>query len=116
MLHFFGKGSAFADDNTCAYFIDNNVLADNCLTVYTGDTKTPDPFMVFLKNSDTKLKFLYTEISVYKSDVHLFIDDNLNTLIDLQRQGIDVYLMHLDNEVIIREKIKDTDLRIVETI
>lgn len=30
MLHFFGKGSAFADDNTCAYFIDNNVLADNC--------------------------------------------------------------------------------------
>ena len=89
---------------------------DNCLTVYTGDTKTLDPFIAFLKKADTTQKRLYTEISAYKSDVHLFIDDNLNTLLDLNRQGIDVYLMHLDNEDVIREKIQNTDLKIVETI
>ena len=92
------------------------LLINNCLTVYTGDTKTLDPFITFLKTADTTKKRLYTEISAYKSDVHLFIDDNLNTLLDLQRQGIDIYLMHLDNEEIIREKIKNTDLRIVHTI
>ena len=92
------------------------LLINNCLTVYTGDTKTLDPFIAFLKTADTTQKRLYTEISAYKSDVHLFIDDNLNTLLDLQRQGIDIYLMHLDNEEIIREKIKNTDLRIVHTI
>ena len=92
------------------------LLIDNCLTVYTGDTKTLDPFIAFLKTADTTQKRLYTEISAYKSDVHLFIDDNLNTLLDLQRQGIEVYLMHLDNEEIIREKIRNTDLKIVETI
>ena len=92
------------------------LLIDNCLTVYTGDTKTLDPFITFLKTADTTKKRLYTEISAYKSDVHLFIDDNLNTLLDLQRQGIEVYLMHLDNEEIIREKIRNTDLKIVETI
>ena len=83
--------------------------------VYTGDTKTLAPFMSFLKTADMKQKRLYTEISAYKSDVHLFIDDHLNTLIDLQRQGIDIFLMHLDNEKIVREIIKDTDLKIVET-
>ena len=92
------------------------LLIDNCLTVYTGDTKTLDPFIAFLKTAATTKKRLYTEIAAYKSDVHLFIDDNLNTLLDLHRQGIDVYLMHLDNEDVIREKIKNTALRIVETI
>ena len=92
------------------------LLIDNRLTIYTGDTKTLDPFIAFLKTADTTKKRLYTEISAYKSDVHLFIDDNLNTLLDLQRQGIDVYLMHLDNEEIIRKKIRNTDLKIVETI
>ena len=92
------------------------LLIDKCLTVYTGDTKTLAPFMSFLKTADMKQKRLYTEISAYKSDVHLFIDDHLNTLIDPQRQGIDIFLMHLDNEKIVREIIKDTDLKIVETI
>ena len=92
------------------------LLIDNCLTIYTGDTKTLDPFIAFLKTADTTKKRLYTEISAYKSDVHLFIDDNLNTLRDLHRQGIEVYLMHLDNEEIIRKKIKNTDLKIVKTI
>ena len=92
------------------------LLIDKCLTVYTGDTKTLAPFMSFLKTADMKQKRLYTEISAYKTEVHLFIDDHLNTLLDLHRQGIDVYLMHLDNEAVIREKIKNTALRIVETI
>ena len=92
------------------------LLIDSCLTVYTGDTKTLKPFLTFLKKTDKTQKRLYTEISAYKSDVHLFIDDNLNTLLDLQRQGIDIFLMHLDNEAVIREKIKNTALRIVETI
>ena len=92
------------------------LLVDNCLTIYTGDTKTLAPFVSFLKTAGTKQKRLYTEISAYKTEVHLFIDDHLNTLLDLHRQGIDVYLMHLDNEAVIRKKIKNTALRIVETI
>ena len=36
MLNFFGKGSAFADDNTCAYFVDDNdmVLIDFSLEAF----------------------------------------------------------------------------------
>ena len=36
MLNFFGKGSAFADDNTCAYFLDDNdmVLIDFSLEAF----------------------------------------------------------------------------------
>ena len=36
VLNFFGKGSAFADDNTCAYFVDDNdmVLIDFSLEAF----------------------------------------------------------------------------------
>ena len=66
------------------------------------------------EKEENRLLFIIDE--AHKSDVHLFIDDDLNTLLDLNRQGIDVYLMHLDNEDVICEKIKNTDLKIVETI
>lgn len=100
------------DENCFGY----GLLIEKCLIVYTGDTKTLDPFIIFIKSTDIPKKRLYTEISAYKSDVHLFIDDNLDTLIDLQQNGTEVYLMHLDDEEVTRDKIRKTNLKIVETI
>jgi len=86
------------------------------LVVYTGDTNIIEPFINFINNCDISKKYLYTEISASESGVHLFIDDNMNSLLELEYQGVEVYLMHLDDEDVIREKIKDTGLKIVETI
>ena len=61
-------------------------------------------------------KCMYTEICANDSNVHLQIDKFLDDLIELQRQGTEVYLMHLDNEKVIREMIQDTGIKIVEPI
>ena len=42
MLNFFGKGSAFADDNTCAYFVDDADMIAMCMSdqnIYRFDTR-----------------------------------------------------------------------------
>ncbi len=91
------------------------LLVKNNLVVYTGDTNTLEPFITFLKSQNIDYKYLYTEISAYNKDVHLYIEDNLNVLIELQKQGINVYLMHLDDEQKISSIIKGTDLKIVDT-
>lgn len=89
---------------------------DNVLTVYTGDTNTLKNFITFLTNMPASRKRLYTEISYYNKKVHLHINDHLPELLRCQQQGVEVFLMHLDNEALIREAIKGTSLRIVDTI
>lgn len=67
---------------------------DDVIVVYTGDTAIIDPFIPFLKNEAE----LYIDTSVaYKSDVHLWFDDMLPTLISLTQKGVKIYLMHLDD-------------------
>ena len=75
--------------------------------VYTGDTKTLEPFLPFLHKGVT----LYTEASFYPSAVHLHIDRILPVLRELTEQGVSVFLMHMDNEVKIAEKISGTAIR-----
>lgn len=76
--------------------------------VYTGDTAVLTPFIPLLKSGD----YLYTEASYYRSDVHLHIDDILPELVNLARNGINIYLMHLDNEEEIEKIIENTDIKL----
>ena len=91
------------------------LLVRNNLVVYTGDTNTLEPFIAFLKQKNTSCKYLYTEISAYNTGVHLYIEDNLDILLALQEQGVNIYVMHLDDEQKITSMIKGTDLKIVDT-
>ena len=75
--------------------------------IYTGDTATLSPYLPFLHDG----AYLYTEISFYKSDVHLHIDDALPILKKLSENGVKIYLMHLDDENEILKIIYDTKLK-----
>lgn len=77
--------------------------------VYTGDTKTLDPFISYL-DKDSQL---FTDASTV-GGVHLKLEDNLSLLNELTQKGVDVYLMHLDNELKIREMIKGTNIHICD--
>ena len=82
--------------------------ADEETVVYTGDTGTLEPFLPFLKAGTD----LYTEASVNRSPVHLYLPDILDVLTGLTEQGTGVFLMHLDNEERIRELIQNTAIRL----
>lgn len=77
--------------------------------VYTGDTTTLEPFIGYL-NEGTQF---FTDASC-NGGVHLKLEDNLPVLKDLTEKGVDVYLMHLDNELKIREMIKGTKILICD--
>ena len=62
--------------------------------VYTGDTNTLEPFEPYLHEGT----ILYTEVSSYKTAVHLFISDVKEKLKAYNARGISVYLMHMDRE------------------
>lgn len=75
--------------------------------VYTGDTKTLEPFVKYLDKGSQ----LYTDASTV-GGVHLKLEDNLSLLKELTNKGIEVYLIHLDNEAKIREIIQETKIHI----
>ena len=75
---------------------------------YTGDTATLEPYLPLLHIG----AYLYTEISYYKSNVHLHYEDTLPILNRLADNGVKVYLMHLDNEEEISKLIEDTELKL----
>lgn len=77
--------------------------------VYTGDTMTLEPFVGYLKKGTQ----LFTDASAL-GGVHLKLEDNMPFLNELTRRGVDVYLMHLDNELKIREIIKGTKIHICD--
>ena len=62
--------------------------------VFTGDTNTLEPFMSYLNSGS----ILYTEVSAYKTDVHLYAEDIKETVRDLENRGVTVFLMHVDDE------------------
>lgn len=76
--------------------------------VYTGDTATLDPFLSLLHSG----AYLYSEISFYKSGVHLFYMDTLPILKGLVQKGVKVYLMHLDNEEELTKIVQNTGLEL----
>ena len=84
------------------------ISADGRALVYTGDTCTLEPFLPYLC-ADMQL---FTEAAYYKSGVHLYLPEALPQLVALQKQGIAVFLMHLDDEEHIRELISATALRL----
>jgi len=76
--------------------------------VYTGDTATLVPFLPLLHSG----AYLYSEISFYKSGVHLFYIDTLPILKGLVQKGVKVYLMHLDNEEELTKIVQNTGLEL----
>lgn len=77
--------------------------------VYTGDTKSLEPFIQYLDEGSQ----LFTDASV-AGGVHLKLEDNLPLLNELTQKGVDVYLMHLDNEIKIRDMIEGTAIHICD--
>ena len=75
--------------------------------IYTGDTNTLEPFKSFIKEGTV----LYTEASVFDSPVHISLGRELEYLKSLTGQGVEVYLMHLDDEDKIMEMIAGTDIK-----
>ena len=71
--------------------------------LYTGDTCTLEPFLSYLR----KGFLLYVDTSVHDGMVHLKLDCALPELIKLTKQGVKVYLMHLDDIESAEEIIKD---------
>ena len=70
--------------------------------VYTGDTCTLDPFIPYM----TQGCYLYTEVSVYRSPVHLYIEDIQALLEKMKDKKMKVFFMHLDDEKAIEQAAK----------
>lgn len=80
-----------------------NLTIEGKNVVYTGDTQTLLPFMPYIKTGTV----LYMEICAYKSEVHLYAADLRRTIESLVKSGVEVYLMHLDNEAKLASMLKD---------
>ncbi len=72
--------------------------------VYTGDTNTLIPYESYIE----KGTYLYCEISAYKSPVHLYCTEIHNKIKDYVAAGVNVYLMHMDDERRILQVMSDT--------
>ena len=60
--------------------------------IYTGDTKTLEPFIPFLNDVDE----FYIDVSRY-GGAHLKIDDIQEKLQNIANNNIKIFLMHLDD-------------------
>ena len=76
--------------------------------VYTGDTNTLKPFEPYLKEGSV----LYTEVASSKSDVHICLEEWYDYLTELTDRGIEVYLMHVNDEDEIRQNIEGSSLKL----
>lgn len=72
--------------------------------IYTGDTNTILPFEKYIADG----VYLYTEISAYKSSVHLYCSDMIEKVREYTASGVHVFLMHMDDEKRIAQVMKDT--------
>lgn len=72
--------------------------------VYTGDTNTLIPYEPYIE----KGTYLYCEISAYKSQVHLYCTEIHNKIKEYIASGVNVYLMHMDDERRILQVMSDT--------
>ena len=72
---------------------------NNKKIVYTGDTKTLEPFLPYISGADE----LYVDVSK-NGGVHLKFEDIIQDLRHIQNNGTKVYLMHIDDRAYIYEK------------
>lgn len=70
-----------------------HLIVDTKNIVYTGDTSTIVPFQPYLVEGS----MLYVDTSVYYGMIHLKLEDALDDFLELNRKGVKVYLMHLDD-------------------
>ena len=77
-------------------------------TVYTGDTRTLEPFLPYTDGTSE----LYTEIAAVDSGVHLYLPNVIDKLKELSLGDTGVYLMHLDNEEAVSEAIEGTKIKL----
>lgn len=70
-----------------------NLIVDGQNIIYTGDTTTIVPFLPYL----TEGSILYVDTSVYNNPVHLSLEAALDDFLVLNKKGVKVFLMHLDN-------------------
>lgn len=71
---------------------------NNQKIVYTGDTKTIEPFLPYID----KCSELYVDVSKY-GGAHLKIDDVSDVLNSISKKGIYVNLMHIDDWEYVRK-------------
>jgi len=84
------------------------LLINGIKVIYSGDSNTLEPFKPRLNPGSQ----FYCEVSSNKSGVHIFVDDALPYWAELTKNGVEVYLMHLDDEVRISDKIKGTGIEL----
>lgn len=92
------KHSPQLDGKCFGYYIENSLFDENgnCddhFFVYTGDTSTLEPFEELLRFCSE----IYVDVSVFYGQIHLKLEDALPKLIELTKEDIKVYLMHLDD-------------------
>ena len=68
-------------------------IIDNKNVIYTGDTTTLEPFEPYLIEDS----ILYVDTSVNDNIVHLSLKNSLNDFAQLNKKGIKVFLMHIDD-------------------
>jgi len=78
---------------------------DNKNIVYTGDTNTLEPFIPHLSDCDE----FYVDVSKY-GGAHLKIDDIIDKLREIEKNGTKVFLMHLDDKEYIESVFRNNTL------
>ena len=68
------------------------------IVVYTGDTNTLKPFMPYLQVCDE----FYVDVSK-NGGVHIKFEDVIDTLKEIKKNNVKVFLMHLDDKEYIRK-------------
>ena len=90
-----------------------HLLIDDTNVVYTGDTSTLEPFMSYL----TDESLLYVDTSVYYGMIHLKLEDALKDFLALNKNGVKVYLMHLDDITAAKKIVANyLGIEVVETV
>lgn len=87
-----------------------HLTVDDTNIVYTGDTSTIIPFLLYLKEGS----ILYVDTSVYYGMIHLKLEDALDDFISLTQKGVEIYLMHLDDVAAAEKIVADySDIQVV---
>ncbi|MBR3324651.1 MAG: MBL fold metallo-hydrolase [Clostridia bacterium] len=75
---------------------------DNKKIVYTGDTKTLEPFIKYLDGANE----LYVDVSK-NGGAHIKIENIIEKLTNIKDSGVEVYLMHIDDKEFVRNIVNN---------
>ena len=74
--------------------------------VYTGDTAELSPFLPYLSDGAV----LCAEAAAFDSGVHLYLERVLPELLRLRASGVQIFLMHIDDEAAVTDMIRGTGI------